>query len=72
MIRLILYFLNLIRGYQLISFDVGDKITINSGESKVNNEFVLVGVDNTVFDFEVYTPDGNDFICYGKKLIGQK
>ena len=57
------------RGYQLINFDVGDKITINSGESKVNNEFVLVGEEKTVFDFEVYTPDGNNYICYGKGKV---
>ena len=69
MMRLIFYFLHFIRGYQLINFDVGDKITINSGESKVNNEFVLVGEENTVFDFEVYTPDGNNYICYGKDIL---
>jgi len=63
-------FFSVFRGYQLINFDVNDKITINSGEEAAKNEFLLVGPENSVFDFEVFTEDIDEYICYGSvKLL---
>ena len=56
---------SVIRGYQLINFDVSDKITINSGEEVARNEFLLVGPENTVFDFQLFTEDIDEYVCYG-------
>ena len=54
-----------IRGYQLINFDVSDKITINSGEELARNEFLLVGPEDSVFDFQLFTENIDEYVCYG-------
>jgi len=56
---------SVIRGYQLINFDVSDKITINSGEELARNEFLLVGPEDSVFDFQLFTESNDEYICYG-------
>jgi hypothetical protein len=56
---------SVIRGYQLINFDVSDKITINSGEELARNEFLLVGPEDSVFDFQLFTENIDEYVCYG-------